>query len=880
MADDRIELKLEIDGAEEATELAAGAAAAKTQLDALATAATELAHASQLQAMAIEAEVEALRHAERQRIALAAAEDAELAALGRSIDERGRAEKAAEAEAEALASNSTARTRLKAAEDAEFVSLERSIEAQDRAAQAALAAATDVYQLGDAEENAARGAALEAKAAQNVAEASRLAAGDVYQLAAAEQAEAGAATAAGSAETGAASATRQASDAKKAAATASRDQATAEKAAARVSLEAQQAAGHAASVARQRMQGLAYSFNDFFGVQGDMSQRLNALANNMPQLFAGMSAKLMGFGLVLSAIIPIIGMIMHNWDALSGKVDEFFGGLVGVDAWTKFKLTAAGGLDFATERVAVLDKRIKELEEKPHKISLDIRELEAAKDEVAKIKEALSVIEGMRKSQGSYEKESGENIMSMFGEEKGGQKGVQEDLVKQRRDEMLGGESGPLKPVMDEIAKVKAEMAANQKLIDKPSTMMDTAADLWKKQQAINRNDRLQHATLPRLEGQRDTIAEQVTGENGLAAQDVGKLLSQATKGQGWEQADAQRQLRERLGKAGRGDLARGVGAASPDQQRVNDEQDAAFESSLDAMKFTGTQNKEKRAKTKAHDAKTAAAAKHDDDAETKKYRDRLTNEIDIVKAMGDVEKAATAATKEAAGKGLKGAAENDFVRAAVDRSVRGQLKARGFAFDAKREGLTTEMVGDLATHEAGAARVKAAGVDVHGVALTDDERKENERRKDERKTIKGSGLSDQAGAIYARARSQIDPKTRKQVTSDQAFEVATNQVLQYLNRVIGKDKFGRDVRANHGMSEDKKNLLATQIVSQGRGDVNAGVKQLAGSNLTATGKLLQVAAGLDAEAAGMQAKLSEMGQQIDGLARRITQRNAQNRGR
>lgn len=69
---------------------------------------------------------------------------------------------------------------------------------------------------------------------------------------------------------------------------------------------------------QQRIQGLGYTVNDFVSVSGDMSQRLNAIANNMPMLLAGFG----GLGLALSAILPIVGLIIKQWDTISSLWED------------------------------------------------------------------------------------------------------------------------------------------------------------------------------------------------------------------------------------------------------------------------------------------------------------------------------------------------------------------------------------------------------------------------------------------------------------------------------------------------------------------------------------------------------------------------------
>ena len=60
----------------------------------------------------------------------------------------------------------------------------------------------------------------------------------------------------------------------------------------------------------QNLTALGYIVNDAASVQGDLSQRLNATSNNLPMLLAGFG----GLGLALSGLVPILGIVIKNWD--------------------------------------------------------------------------------------------------------------------------------------------------------------------------------------------------------------------------------------------------------------------------------------------------------------------------------------------------------------------------------------------------------------------------------------------------------------------------------------------------------------------------------------------------------------------------------------
>lgn len=65
-------------------------------------------------------------------------------------------------------------------------------------------------------------------------------------------------------------------------------------------------------VTQTEIMGLSYALNDFFAVSGNLDQRLNAIANNLPML----AGRFGNVGLALSAIVPIVAAVIRNWSEL------------------------------------------------------------------------------------------------------------------------------------------------------------------------------------------------------------------------------------------------------------------------------------------------------------------------------------------------------------------------------------------------------------------------------------------------------------------------------------------------------------------------------------------------------------------------------------
>jgi len=144
------------------------------------------------------------------------------------------------------------------------------------------------------------------------------------------------------------------------------------------------------------------------------------------------------------------------------------------------------------------------------------------------------------------------------------------------------------------------------------------------------------------------------------------------------------------------------------------------------------------------------------------------------------------------------------------------------------------------------------------------DTKEENDARKAERKKFEQTGVAAQAAAIYSQARAQG-------ATADQAFDFTTQQALQFLNRPVGRDRRGRVVRANAGMSEEQTNLLATRIASQGRRGFQDEIATAQAQGVTGVEATQQAMAATQEALARVMARLAK----VEGNARRLQQNGA-----
>jgi trimeric autotransporter adhesin len=327
---------------EEARSAAAAAAAAaeagaeyRAMAQARATAASaELAHQSELDALAIQHETEMLAHEARQLAVTEAAQDRELVSLQQSITAREAVEVEAAQVAAALAKEAAARGGLTLAEEREIAAVAQSIGAQNM---------------------------LESEAEQ-ITTALRLEEGALLQAARATGSYTIEVSAAASAQTKLAN-----------------------------------AAGNSRakmSSFQQSMTSASFMLQDFTSTSGDLGAKLNSISNNLPMFFVGMG----GLGIAVSAAGTAAIALYRSWDTLTNLMEEknpfpkVAGDISGMkreldagkEAMEKFEKAGAGTAEqLATynevrERTAFLEREIADQQERQSRLK---KALEAPTDE-------------------------------------------------------------------------------------------------------------------------------------------------------------------------------------------------------------------------------------------------------------------------------------------------------------------------------------------------------------------------------------------------------------------------------------------------------------------------------------------------------------------
>ncbi len=344
---------------------------------------------------------------------------------------------------------------------------------------------------------------------------------------------------------------------------------------------------------RQNLMGLSYAMNDFFSVSGNMQQRLNAIANNMPMLLAGFG----GWGLALSAILPIVG-------ALTGPLKELYD-----------TLANSKSIDESTLAIEKLSKRIAEISKQPIKLAVDQLELDAAKAKMDALNEGKKEFE-KKNEKTDFEKESGEQVQTILDREAGGSEAVKNRLASQHADEAKANDPA-YQALVKETKRLQAEIE-------------DTIAHPEKYQSAPDEFGRttdisgmVRRGAQENLETNRNKRLERSNAIRANSEAQVGSIVAKAKAGD----QDAQAELARRAG----GDVAAGLGANSAAALRGANEADAAQDRG-DAAARRGfearTTRRADQLQTEAGQKRNLQDIKAQDDAALAKVTDKIADKL------------------------------------------------------------------------------------------------------------------------------------------------------------------------------------------------------------------------------------------------------------
>jgi hypothetical protein len=276
----------------------------------------------------------------------------------------------------------------------------------------------------------------------------------------------------------------------------------------------------------------------------------------------------------LAGILTIVGVGFY---VLKPKIEEFMKSLLD-DAPVTF-----------ADRLEEMRKRIKELEDKPHKIAVEVDELRDAKEQVEAIEAGLKKIEQMRKTQEYYERESGRQIAEIFAEEPGAPAArealIAQEIARQREatPELTAG--------IPRLRELEGKVADLRRTLDE-----ERAAGGITLERELQLENRIQNADRHRLELQNrlNTVAQSVEER---ATAEVGRIITQAEEGTGVAQQRAQARLAEELQRARQPDLAAAVQLSRPGVIQTEEQIDEKLEAG-NAQAKRVREAQQKRART------------------------------------------------------------------------------------------------------------------------------------------------------------------------------------------------------------------------------------------------------------------------------------------
>ena len=311
---------------------------------------------------------------------------------------------------------------------------------------------------------------------------------------------------------------------------------------------------------RQNIQGLGYALNDFFSQQGSLAARLDGVANNMPQILSGFAQ----WGLLLSALLPIIGALLPQLDRLAKSL--------GFEDAPKF----------LADTIEILKAKLSELEKHPVKLAIDlvqIREAQVALDKLAKDTASFRQLEEMRTTRQDRSKAAVDKVLK---------ESDAPELAKQLRENeakriIASDPAVAEKTQKRDEAKKGAEESerTGQRLLDAGNPggaaggYLRTAERL--RQEAKEAEDNLR----ARIDAIRNGNGKDDPGD---AARAIGAAKQEAEKGKPGK-------LQDQLKAAGRKDLAEDLGQTTPEALKLQDELKAKLGQDLtNTVKAAGRQ--------------------------------------------------------------------------------------------------------------------------------------------------------------------------------------------------------------------------------------------------------------------------------------------------
>lgn len=293
----------------------------------------------------------------------------------------------------------------------------------------------------------------------------------------------------------------------------------------------------------------------------------------------------LGGGAGLAGVLTILGV---GFAVFKPQIEEFFKSFSnGIEPVKDF----TGGIE-------ALEAKIKELTEKPHKLSVDIQQLENAKEQIDAIKKGLAALEAAKSGRTEDEKAAGDKFSKEFAETGGEGKAALEAVQREVGDAAVAGDPAvraERKALADRLRSEAGRRKAQKEAEDRATTAMNLpgadpgyVAQLAAEAESLKKEADafVDPAAMKRL---RDNIKQASDKAREKSDAEVGKNFADVQKGNNPIARDV---MAERFRAAGQDKFAGMVEQATPeraareaeiDHQAEKDEE--AFQASVVTIK-------------------------------------------------------------------------------------------------------------------------------------------------------------------------------------------------------------------------------------------------------------------------------------------------------
>lgn len=300
-------------------------------------------------------------------------------------------------------------------------------------------------------------------------------------------------------------------------------------------------AGKASKSYGQGILQASFALQDLTAANGDLQRALYNVQNNIPVVINSLTGNASLAG-AISAVSIGIGLALPH-----------------ITEWIKEMGLLGESSSKATTQIEKLEEQIKELEEKPFKLTVDQTELDNAKRKLKEIQTAQQAFDQFKGTKSDEERAAGDQIEELIKLAPGGASNLADKLRQSMGNQLLANDQK-----IPEFQKRLVQARAESEKLDRVGASDPAAAqaalarraDLTKEIAEIEEELRRRRLFL---------IGDEATGTKGEAHTEVGKLFQGATSG---DPAAAKRFVTE-LNKIGQTGLARDIAATTPQSVAV-----------------------------------------------------------------------------------------------------------------------------------------------------------------------------------------------------------------------------------------------------------------------------------------------------------------------